>query len=129
MGKKYLIDTNVISHLFSERLPQNGKDFLKKVIDENFIISVIVEIEILTYHELPDKMPLIEEFLQFANVLALDTITTQKTIELRRNNRKLKIADAIIAATAMVNDFILITNNTKDFKDIEGLELIDPHLI
>lgn len=129
MGKKYLIDTNVISHLFSERLPQNGKAFLKKVIDENFIISVIVEIEILTYHELPDKMPLIEEFLQLANVLALDTITTQKTIELRRKNRKLKIADAIIAATAMVNDFILITNNTKDFKDIVGLELIDPHLI
>ena len=38
-----------------------------------------------------------------------------------------KLPDAMIAATALQNGFILVTNNTKDFKNIEGLEVIDPY--
>ncbi len=57
MGQRYLIDTNVISHLFADRLPQKGKDFVGKIINDEFIISVAVEIEVLTHHENPDKMP------------------------------------------------------------------------
>lgn len=49
MGQKYLIDTNVISHLFADRLPQGGKDFVSSVINTDFLISVAVEIEVLTY--------------------------------------------------------------------------------
>jgi hypothetical protein len=70
MGQKYLIDTNVIAHLFADKLPVTGKEFVKKAIDENFIISVVVEIEVLTYNEAPEKMPLIEEFVSMATVFA-----------------------------------------------------------
>lgn len=38
MGQKYLIDTNAISHLFSDKLPDRGRDFVKNVINTNFII-------------------------------------------------------------------------------------------
>ncbi|MEY3416269.1 MAG: hypothetical protein RL060_380 [Bacteroidota bacterium] len=69
MGQKYLIDTNVISHLFADRLPEIGKQFLADVINNDFVNSVAVEIEVLTYHETPEKMPLIEEFMQLATVL------------------------------------------------------------
>ena len=72
-------------------------------------------------------MPLIEEFLDLAIVLPLDQPITKKTIELRRDNRKLKLADAIIAATAIVHQLTLVTNNTKDFKAITDLKFIDPH--
>ncbi len=68
MGKKYLIDTNVISHLFADRLPEQGKEFVKSAINADFIISVVVEIEALTYHEVPDKLPLIEEFVSLTTV-------------------------------------------------------------
>lgn len=129
MGQKYLIDTNVIAHLFAERLPVAGKEFVKKAINEDFIISVIVEIEVLTYHEVPEKMPLIEEFVSLATVLPLDKAVTQKAIALRRNQRKLKLADAIIAATAITYQLALITNNSRDFTNIAGLHVIDPHNI
>ncbi len=42
MEQKYLIDTNVIAHLFADKLPVTGKEFVKKAIDDNFIISVVV---------------------------------------------------------------------------------------
>ena len=127
MGKKYLIDTNVISHLFANRLPASCMQFVKNVIDDDFIISVAVEIEVLTNHEIPGKMPLIENFISLATVLPLDKDVTRKAIELRRSYTKLKLGDAIIAATAVVHDLILVTNNIKDFKNIASLTLIDPH--
>ena len=127
MGQKYLIDTNVISHLFADRLPDTGKEFVTNIVNSDFIISVAVEIEVLTYHETPDKMPLIEEFINLANILPLDKEVTKKAIELRRNQRKLKLGDAIIGATAVVHSLILITNNIKDFVNIDGLQIIDPH--
>jgi predicted nucleic acid-binding protein len=129
MGQKYLIDTNVISHLFANRLPDAGKEFVTTIINADFIISVVVEIEVLTYHEIPAKMPLIEDFISLATILPLDKAVTKKAIELRKYNRKMKLADAIIAATALVNEFILLTNNTKDFSHIEELVIIDPHVI
>ncbi len=129
MGKKYLIDTNVISHLFSDRLPVNAKNFVIEIVNDNFIISVVVEIEVLTYHESPEKMPLIEEFVSLATILPLDKNVTSKAIGLRKNQRKLKLGDAIIAATAIEHKLVLVTNNTKDFNSIPGLQVIDPHSI
>lgn len=127
MGQKYLIDTNVISHLFADRLPENGKEFVATIINTDFIISVVVEIESLTYHDTPEKMPLIEEFVNLATVLQLDSVITKKAIEIRRKHRKLKLGDAIIGATAIIHNLILITNNVKDFANIKDLKIIDPH--
>jgi predicted nucleic acid-binding protein len=36
------------------------------------------------------------------------------------------LPDAIIAATAIVYNWALISRNTKDFKNIKGLKVIDP---
>ena len=129
MGKGYLIDTNVISHLFANRLPESGRDFVYDVVNNEFLISVVVEIEVLTYHETPGKMPLVEEFVSLATILPLDEKVKNKAIDLRRTQRKLKLADAIIAATALVYGLTIITNNTRDFKNISGLDIIDPHLL
>ena len=127
MGQGYLIDTNIISHLFSNRLPDSGKKFVTEVINSNFIISVVVEIEVLTHHEDPEKLPFIEEFINMAVILPLDRGTTIKAIELRRINRKLKLGDSIIAATAIVNKLTLVSNNVKDFINIKGLKILNPH--
>lgn len=129
MGQKYLIDTNVISHLFVNKIPERGRDFVKEIINEDFIISVAVEIEVLTYQETPIKMSFVEEFVSLARILPLDKDVTKKAIELRRNHRKLKLGDAIIGATAVVHKLTLITNNSKDFVNIKGLKIIDPHRI
>jgi hypothetical protein len=42
------------------------------------------------------------------------------TIKLRKQ-KKVKLPDAIIAATVLVNNFTTTSRNVKDFQDIEGL--------
>jgi predicted nucleic acid-binding protein len=39
------------------------------------------------------------------------------------------MGDAIIAATALVNDYAVITRNVSDFRNIPGFTVIDPHLL
>jgi predicted nucleic acid-binding protein len=127
MGQGYLLDTNVVIDFAANVLPDNGKQKVSRVIDDEFNISVVVKIEVLGYNDLPAKMKQLETFLDLALVLPLDDDVTAKTISLRRAYKKLKLGDAIIAATALVYDFALVTRNTKDFKQIEGLEVIDPY--
>lgn len=42
-----------------------------------------------------------------------------------RRKYKTKLPDAIIAATALVHNLTIISRNTADFKNIEGLKVLD----
>ncbi|MDR3269785.1 MAG: type II toxin-antitoxin system VapC family toxin [Tannerella sp.] len=105
MGQEYLIDSNVIIDYTSERIPSKGSDFVEEIFEQQFLISVIVEIEVLGFGDIPRKMAALEEFLEMACVIPLDEKITKRTIDLRRKYKKLKLGDAIIAATAF--DMIL----------------------
>ena len=50
------------------------------------------------------------------------------TILIRKSN-KIKLPDAIIAATAIVNNITLVTCNSDDFKLINGLKMLNPREI
>lgn len=58
--------------------------------------------------------------------LAVDDTVVEQTISIRKK-RKIHLPDAIIAATATLNNYILVTRNIKDFDNIKGLRLINPH--
>ena len=47
------------------------------------------------------------------------------TIKIRKS-KKLKIPDAIIAASAIYTDSVLVSRNTNDFKSINDLKIINP---
>ncbi|MBN1181496.1 MAG: type II toxin-antitoxin system VapC family toxin [Bacteroidales bacterium] len=66
------------------------------------------------------------DFVSCSNICMMDDGIVEKTIEVRRLY-KIKLPDAVIAATALHYDFILVTNNTKDFKSIKGLVILNPH--
>jgi len=51
-----------------------------------------------------------------------------KAVDIRKTF-KTKLPDAIIAATAIVNNLSLITRNTKDFEKIQELEVVDPYTL
>jgi predicted nucleic acid-binding protein len=127
MGQGYLLDANVLIDYTANLLPDNGKQKITGIIDDGFNISVVVKIEVLGYDDLPSKMKQLEAFLDLATVFPLDSDVTAKTIHLRRMYKKLKLGDAIIAATALAYNFALVTRNTKDFKNIEGLEVLNPY--
>jgi predicted nucleic acid-binding protein len=127
MGKRYLIDSNVIIDYTSLRLPQNGSDFVENLFDNDFLISVATKIEVLGFNDVPTKLLAMEEFVNTSKVLILDELVTNQTIELRRNYKKLKLGDAIIAATALVHNLTLISRNVSDFKNITDLQVLDPY--
>ena len=123
MGQKYLIDTNVLIDAQMNRLPSKGLDFLTRVINQDFIISFITQIEYLGYKKVSKSS---EEFISLADIIEIDKFIIQGCIDLRRNY-KIKLPDAIIAATALTRDLILVTNNEKDFIELQDLSIMNPH--
>lgn len=93
----------------------------------DFSISIVTKIEVLGFDEIPLKMKIVEEFLSEAELFYIDDKVIEQTISLRKKHKKLKLGDAIIAATAMVNNFNIITRNIKDFQNIEGLLCLNPY--
>jgi hypothetical protein len=60
-----------------------------------------------------------------ARIYPVEEEISNKAIELRRK-APIKLADSVIAATAVLNNLKLATRNKEDFKGIEGLEIINP---
>ena len=123
MGKKYLIDTNVLIDAQMKRLPKKGLDFLANAINEHFIISFITLIEYLGYKNISKSS---EEFISLADVIETDKHIIQSCIELRKNYN-IKLPDAIVAATALTRNLVLVTSNEKDFTQIQNLFVINPN--
>ena len=125
MGQKCLINTNVLIDAQMGRLTGKGLNYLANVINKNFTISFITLIEYLGYKDITKSS---EDFIALAKVIEIDKFIIQICIDLRKNY-KIKIPDAIIAATALSCNLILITNNEKDFAAIPKLNLINPYFL
>jgi len=124
MGR-YLIDNNVISNYFSGSLSEKAMTFLSEVIGETPNLSVITKIEALSWRNADiAKENIVRIFINFSNVIALSDMIVDECIVIRRNS-KIKTPDAIIAATAIVNDFTLVTSDT-DFNRIPNLRILNP---
>ncbi len=65
------------------------------------------------------------DFIANSSILKIDDEIIKQTIRIRKKY-KLKMPDAIIAATAITNDFTLISDNDKDYLKIYGLKYINP---
>lgn len=98
---------------------------MAEVLDQIPIISVITEIEALSWIY-PDKSKeqIVRAFVQDATILTLTPDVVVKCVSIRRS-RKINTPDAILAATAIVHNLIIITSDS-DFNNIPGLQVIDP---
>jgi len=126
LNMSYALDTNSILYYLKKH--KNLSDFFISIIQgsEPVSLSVVNKIELLSYSGLQEEdEKQIKEFIQDFKMRELDDEIVDKTIEVRKKY-KLKLPDAIIAATAMINNLILVTHNKKDFKEIRGLKIIDP---
>ncbi|WP_020607455.1 type II toxin-antitoxin system VapC family toxin [Spirosoma spitsbergense] len=123
MGKTYLIDTNVLLEYVAGLLPKKARIFVENVINEDFHISVINRIEVLGHESATNELA---DFLDLATTHQLTLDVEKQTIDLRKH-KKTKLPDAIIAATALVHGFTIISRNTKDFQPVAGLACINPY--
>ena len=124
MEQTYLIDTNVIIDNFGNKLPPNAKAFLN-LLDP--IVSAVTKIEVLGWLNATEKqLQPLYDFMEIASILPINEAIIDKTITLRQGKR-IALGDAIIAATALTYDLTIITNNEKDFTNIQGLKVINPY--
>ena len=127
MGAKFLIDTNAGIDFLNGKLPSASIAWLEQLLDaQQLAMSVIVRIELLSWQGAPAEMQALEDFVAATEVLPLDEPVTQQTIRLRQQHR-VKLPDAIIAATALAHGLTLITRNTRDFQNITGIAVRNPH--
>ena len=123
MGKKYLIDTKILIDAQTKNIPQNGLTFLQSIIDEDFTVSFITYIEFLGYKAATRES---EAFISLADIIEINKPIIDTCITLRKIQR-IKLPDAIIAATALVYELTILSRNISDFNNIAKLQVIDPH--
>ncbi|CAN5248410.1 hypothetical protein BH20ACI1_BH20ACI1_11570 [soil metagenome] len=117
-----ILDSNII--IYAAR-PEY--DFLREFIAENSpSVSAVSYVEVLGYHKLADEeRKILEEFFDSTQILSISKAVITKAVELRQS-KKMTLGDALIAATALVNNLTLVTNNTADFAWIDELKLFNP---
>ena len=118
-----IFDTNVIIFI--------SKNIIKV---ENLIspdikpsISIITYIEALGYKfETTEDLLYMQQICSSFQLVNISDLIVLETINLRKKHR-IKLPDAIIYATAIVENVPLLTNNTKDFIALDGgVKLINP---
>ena len=116
-----LIDTNIIIYyLAGNRVITT---FLKQQ-RERVHLSVITKMETLSYPYENDEEIVVRDFLACFQQHFLDEAIIEQTILFRRE-KKIKLPDAIIAATAFVHHLTLVTRNTADFR-LTGISIFNP---
>ena len=89
-------------------------------------IASVTRVEALGFTEItPVEESAIREYLGRCMAYPLDEGVIERAIRLRQQ-KKMKLGDAIIAATALEFGLPLVTRNVDDFKHVAGLEIINP---
>jgi len=69
-----------------------------------------------------------EKLLSKCNIVHVDLesikVSAKAYAKLRKKGITIGSADLLIAGVALKRDYVLVTNNTNHFKNIEGLELL-----
>ena len=117
-----ILDSNVI--IYSN---QPGYEPLLDYLETNrdeLKVSLITRLEVLGFHKITvqDKADF-ERFFSSVSVLPITREIIDEAIRLKQQ-RKRSPGDAIIAATGLVYDLPILTNNTKDFADVPSLRVI-----
>lgn len=124
--EQYLIDTSSVSDYLSRSLSHTALEFLDSVIDNIPNISIISQIELLCWKTDITTERNVKNFIEDSKVIDIDSEIISYCVDLRKN-KKIKTPDAIIAATALAHNFVLITSNEKDFSNIENLKIVNQH--
>ena len=119
-GDSALLDSNIIIYLSKREL---SLSFLDQF-DDHFI-SVITYMEVLGYQfRNPKEEAFIREMMEVFRILFIDQKVADRAVKIRRKCR-IKLPDAIIAATAKTLNLCLVTRNTRDFEKVE-IQIANP---
>jgi len=110
VGVVILLDSNIIIYLSKELVSIDDIFFDA---NELYSISIITYMEILGFRfENQEEKNIIEQILENLHILYIDKQVADKVIELKQIYN-IKLPDAIICATSIINKALLITNDIR----------------
>lgn len=128
----YLLDTNTCIFLINKK-PQPVLERLKSVLDSGVSISsiTVAELQFGVYNSIyveKNRIALTEFLAPFTIRDFNDDdaeLYGQIRASLQKRGRLIGPYDMLIAAQALANNLILVTNNTDEFSRVHGLRLED----
>jgi toxin FitB len=121
-----VIDTNILIYYLNEQLPESVKTQVDNAILSGCTISIITRIEVLGWQGHSEQSLIAARaLLSLFEEISLNPAIADCCIELRKTY-KIKLPDAIIAATALVQEKTLMSRNEDDFIKIVGLNVFNP---
>ena len=128
--KRCTLDTNIITAFLKNDLRVVGKISNYLDLFDKLTINIISYYEILRgLKDLgnQEKLRRFEDFIQENELVLIRKDTVEKAAEiyayLKKEGNLIEDADILMAAIAIVEDLVLITNNTSHFNRVKGLRL------
>ncbi|MEN8122271.1 MAG: type II toxin-antitoxin system VapC family toxin [Bacteroidota bacterium] len=130
--KSIIVDTDILSYYFKKD-EQVVKKFDTYIKDNNHLyISRVTVFEILSglkYKGATKQLHEFREFIKQHTILEITAASIEISSEifayLRHKGKTGGRADILIAGIALANNFVLSTNNTKDYNSIPDIELVN----
>jgi len=129
-----LLDTNVVSELRRTRPNRAVVAWLSDIPAEQLFLLAVTLGELqagveITRQQDPEKAEEIEPWVDTVaatnEVLSVDGVIFRRWAKLMHRQSDDLIEDALIAATALVHDFTVVTRNVRDFERL-GARVFDP---
>lgn len=124
---KFLFDSDILITFLK------GKELSKKTLlrlqdTSEIAVSVITIAEVLEgVVDNQKRLNQAKEFVSQFEIIGIDTNIAEEfasqRFSLRKSGNLIDNMDLLIAATALANNLILVTNNQKDFKKIKELKI------
>lgn len=127
MAKPFVVVDSDILIDVSRNISQAIQELEKLEKEKALSVSVITQFELMAGCENKKEFRELEIFLNRFEVLHLSEAISLKAVELFNTfslSHNVKIADMLIASTALAYDIELISKNQKDFKFVDELKLI-----
>jgi tRNA(fMet)-specific endonuclease VapC len=125
---EYLLDTNICIHYFKGQFGINER--IEKIGFKNFAISEITLAELIYGAEKSQQkeknLKVVENFaekIEILSILSSLKIYGKEKARLKSIGKIIGDLDLFIGSTAIVNDMIMVTRNTREFERLDGIRI------
>jgi tRNA(fMet)-specific endonuclease VapC len=127
---RYLLDTNICIYLRKDQSPKLKQKFYLAGINNLYISSITVaelEFGVAKSSQSEKNAEVLEKFLSELKAIDFDIAAAREYGRIRalleKNGTPIGSNDILIASTAISRDFILVTNNEREFSRVDRLKI------